>query len=158
MSRSSDSRRCKWLTNIIEVVYFNITVFFKIVCRSKTKQFIKVINCDTLMKICHKDCFWLLFCCCCCCWYSCFCCWCCYCRVWCCNSCCCCCCYFPFCCCSRSVVAAVASDFETDDVDFAVAWYFLKTIANYFVDHDDVVESAVCRLHLTNSVDLAVFL
>ena len=56
------------------------------------------------------------------------------------------------------VVAAVASDFETGDVHFAVAWYFLKTIASYFVDHDDVVESAVSRLHLTNSVDLAVFL
>ena len=56
------------------------------------------------------------------------------------------------------VVAAVASDFENGDGDFAVACYFLEIFADYFGDLDDVVESAVCRLHLTVLVDLAVFL
>ena len=56
------------------------------------------------------------------------------------------------------VVAAVASDFEIDDGDFAVAWYFLEIFADYFGDLDDVVESAVCRLHLRVLVDLVVFL
>ena len=55
------------------------------------------------------------------------------------------------------VVAAVASDFEIDDVDFAVTWYFLEINAGYFVDHDDAVESAVCRLHFTVLVDILVF-
>ena len=55
------------------------------------------------------------------------------------------------------VVAAVASDFEIDDVDFAVTWYFLEINADYFVDHDDAVESAVCRLHFTVLVDILVF-
>ena len=54
------------------------------------------------------------------------------------------------------VVAAVASDFEIDDVDFAVTWYFLEINADYFVDHDDAVESAVCRLHFTVLVDILV--
>ena len=56
------------------------------------------------------------------------------------------------------VVASVASDFKIDDGDFAVAWYFLKYFADYFGDLDDVVESAVFRLHLRVLVDLAVFL
>ena len=56
------------------------------------------------------------------------------------------------------VVAAGASDFENGDRDFAVACYFLEIFADYFGDLDDVVESAVCRLHLTVLVDLAVFL
>ena len=56
------------------------------------------------------------------------------------------------------VVAAVASDFEIDDGDFAVAWYFLEIFADYFGGLDDVVESAVCRLHLKVLADLAVFL
>ena len=56
------------------------------------------------------------------------------------------------------VTAAVASDFENDDGDFAVACYFLEIFAYYFDDLDDVVESAVCRLHLTVFVDLTVFL
>ena len=56
------------------------------------------------------------------------------------------------------VVAAGASDFENGDGDFAVACYFLEIFADYFGDLDDVVESAVCRLHLTVLVDLAVFL
>ena len=56
------------------------------------------------------------------------------------------------------VVAAVASDFEFANGDFTVAWYFLEIFADYFGDLDDIVESAVCRLHLTIPVDLAVFL
>ena len=56
------------------------------------------------------------------------------------------------------VVAAVASDFEFANGDFTVAWYFLEIFADYFGDLDDIVESAVCRLHLTVPVDLAVFL
>ena len=56
------------------------------------------------------------------------------------------------------VVAASASDFENGDGDFAVACYFLEIFADYFGDLDDVVESAVCKLHLTVLVDLAVFL
>ena len=56
------------------------------------------------------------------------------------------------------VVAAVASDFEFANGDFTVAWYFLEIFADYFGDLDDIVESAVCRLHLTFPVDLAVFL
>ena len=56
------------------------------------------------------------------------------------------------------VVAAGVSDFEDGDGDFAVACYFLEIFADYFGDLDDVVESAVCRLHLTVLVDLAVFL
>ena len=56
------------------------------------------------------------------------------------------------------VVAAVASDFEFANGDFSVAWYFLEIFADYFGDLDDIVESAVCRLHLTVPVDLAVFL
>ena len=56
------------------------------------------------------------------------------------------------------VIAASASDFENGDGDFAVAWYFLEIFADYFGDLDDIVESAVCRLHLTVPVDLAVFL
>ena len=56
------------------------------------------------------------------------------------------------------VVTAGASDFENGDGDFAVACYFLEIFADYFGDLDDVVESAVCRLHLTVLVDLAVFL
>ena len=56
------------------------------------------------------------------------------------------------------VVAAVASDFEIDDGDSAVAWYFLEIFADYFGDIDDVVESAVCMLHLKVLVNLAVFL
>ena len=56
------------------------------------------------------------------------------------------------------VVAAGASDSENGDGDFAVACYFLEIFADYFGDLDDVVESAVCRLHLTVLVDLAVFL
>ena len=56
------------------------------------------------------------------------------------------------------VVAAGASDFENGDRHFAVACYFLEIFADYFGDFDDVVESAVCRLHMTVLVDLAVFL
>ena len=56
------------------------------------------------------------------------------------------------------VVAAGASDFEDGNDDFAVACYFLEIFADYFGDLDDVVESAVCRLHLTVLVDLKVFL
>ena len=56
------------------------------------------------------------------------------------------------------VVAASVSDFENGDGDFAVACYFLEIFADYFGDLDDVVESAVCKLHLTVLVDLAVFL
>ena len=56
------------------------------------------------------------------------------------------------------VVAAGASDFENSDGDFAVACYFSEIFADYFGDLDDVVESAVCRLHLTVLVELAVFL
>ena len=56
------------------------------------------------------------------------------------------------------VIAAVASDFEFANGDFTVAWYFLEIFADYFGDLDDIVESAVCRLHLTVPVDLAVFL
>ena len=56
------------------------------------------------------------------------------------------------------VVAASASDFENGDGDFAVACYFLEIFVDYFGDLDDVVESAVCKLHLTVLVDLAVFL
>ena len=56
------------------------------------------------------------------------------------------------------VVAAVASDFEFANGDFTVAWCFLEIFADYFGDLDDIVESAVCRLHLTVPVDLAVFL
>ena len=55
-------------------------------------------------------------------------------------------------------VAGGASDFENGDGDSAVACYFLEIFADYFGDLDDVVESAVCRLHLTVLVDLAVFL
>ena len=36
-----------------------------------------------------------------------------------------------------------------DDGDSAVVLYFLETFAEFFVDLDDVVESAVCRLHLS---------
>ena len=50
-------------------------------------------------------------------------------------------------------VAAVASDFE-----IAVAWYFLEILAEYFGDLDNIVESAVCRLHLRVLVELAVFI
>ena len=39
------------------MVNFNMTLISYIIRRSKTKQFIKVINCDALMKICHKNCF-----------------------------------------------------------------------------------------------------
>ena len=56
------------------------------------------------------------------------------------------------------VVAAVASDFEINDDDFAVACFFLEIFANYFGELDDVVESTVCRLHLRVLVDLGVFL
>ena len=56
------------------------------------------------------------------------------------------------------VVTAGASDFENGDGDFAVACYFLEIFTDYFRDLDDAVESAVCRLHLTVLVDLAVFL
>ena len=56
------------------------------------------------------------------------------------------------------VVAAGASDFEDGNGDFAVACYFLEIFADYFGDLDDAVESAVCRLHLTILVNLAVFL
>ena len=56
------------------------------------------------------------------------------------------------------VVAAVASDFEINDGDFAVACFFLEIFANYFGELDDVVESTVCRLHLRVLVDLGVFL
>ena len=47
------------------------------------------------------------------------------------------------------VVAALASYFEIDDGDSAVVLYFLETFAEFFGDLDDVVESAVCRLHLS---------
>ena len=56
------------------------------------------------------------------------------------------------------VVAAGASNFENGDGDFSVAYYFLEIFADYFGDLDDIVESTVCRLHLTALVDLAVFL
>ena len=57
------------------------------------------------------------------------------------------------------VVAAGASDFENGNGDFAIACYFLEIFADYFGDLDDVVESAVCKLHLTVLIDLAgVFL
>ena len=56
------------------------------------------------------------------------------------------------------VAAAGVSDFENGDGDFAVACYFLEIFADYFGDLDNVVESAVCGLHLTVLVDLAVFL
>ena len=56
------------------------------------------------------------------------------------------------------VVAAGASGFENGDGNFAVVRYFLEIFADYFGDLDDVVESAVCMLHLTVLVDLAVFL
>ena len=56
------------------------------------------------------------------------------------------------------IVAAGASDFEDGDGDFAVACYFLEIFVDYFGGLDDVVESAVCRLHLTVLVDLSVFL
>ena len=56
------------------------------------------------------------------------------------------------------VVAASAYDFKNSDRDFAVAFYFLEIFADFFGDLDDVVESAICRLHLTVLVDLAVFL
>ena len=56
------------------------------------------------------------------------------------------------------VVAAGGSDFENGNGNFAVACYFLELFFDYFGDLDDVVESAVCRLHLTVLVDLAVFL
>ena len=56
------------------------------------------------------------------------------------------------------VVAAVASDFENDGGDFAAACYFLEIFADYFGELDDVVESTVCRLHLTVLVDLAILL
>ena len=55
-------------------------------------------------------------------------------------------------------VAAVASDFEINNGDFAVACFFLDIFANYFGELDDVVESTVCRLHLRVLVDLGVFL
>ena len=56
------------------------------------------------------------------------------------------------------VVAAGASIFENGDGDFSVAYYFLEIFADYFGDLDDIVESTICRLHLTALVDLAVFL
>ena len=56
------------------------------------------------------------------------------------------------------VVAASTSDFENGDGDFAVACHFSEIFADYFGDIDDVVESAVCRLHLTVLIDLAVLL
>ena len=56
------------------------------------------------------------------------------------------------------VAAAGAYDFENGDGDFAVVCYFLEIFADYFGDLDDFVESAVCRLHLTVLVHLAVFL
>ena len=52
------------------------------------------------------------------------------------------------------VVATVPSDFEIDDGDSAVAWYFLEIFVNYFGDLDGVVESAACRLHLRVLFDL----
>ena len=55
------------------------------------------------------------------------------------------------------VVAAGASDFENGDGDFAVACYFLEIFVDYFGDLDNVVEPALCRLHLTVLVDLVVF-
>ena len=55
------------------------------------------------------------------------------------------------------MVSAVASAFEIDDGDSAVAWYFLEIFANHFGDLDDAVESAVCRLHMRVLVDLAGF-
>ena len=55
-------------------------------------------------------------------------------------------------------VAAVASDFEINNGDFAVACFFLEIFANYFGELDDVVESTVCRLQLRVLVDLGVFL
>ena len=48
------------------------------------------------------------------------------------------------------VVAAVASDFEIDDDDYAVSWSFLEIFADYF-GHLDDVESAVCKLHFESS-------
>ena len=42
--------------------------------------------------------------------------------------------------------------------DSGVAWYFLEIFADNFDDLDDVVEFAVCRLHLRFLVDLVVFL
>ena len=56
------------------------------------------------------------------------------------------------------VVATVISDFEIDDVDSAIVWGFLEIFADYFGDIDNIVESAVYRLHLGNLLDLVVFL
>ena len=56
------------------------------------------------------------------------------------------------------VVAAVACNLEIDDGDSAAAWYFLEISADYFGDPNDVIESAVCKLHLRVLFELAVFL
>ena len=56
------------------------------------------------------------------------------------------------------LIAAGASDSESDGANFAVACYFFEFFADYFGDLDDLVEPAVCRLYLTVLVDLAVFL
>ena len=56
------------------------------------------------------------------------------------------------------VIAASASEFKNDNVDVALACYFLEIFADSFGDRDYVVQSAVCRLHLAVLLDPAVFL
>ena len=147
------------------MVHFNIKVVSYIVGRSKTKQFIKVINFGTLTKICNKDFFY---------WWLCsfvvaavvvavvavfvagiavaefdvgasadvavavF--------------------QIVFVVLVLFVVAAFVLGFETHDGDFVIAWEFCKIFADYFGDVDHVIESAVYWLYLGILVDLEVLL
>ena len=145
MSRCIHSCRCKWLINIIEVVQFKMTVASQTVRRSKTKQVIWSSTVTLWWRFVTKTFFYW--------WLYSFFCWCCCCQVWCCKSCWCCCFCFRSCCCrSRSFCSCCCCH------DSGVAWYFLEIFADNFDDLDDVVEFAVCRLHLRFLVDLAVFL
>ena len=56
------------------------------------------------------------------------------------------------------VFPAVGSDWEIDDGDSAVAWYFLEMFDYWIGDLGDFVELAICRLYLRVLVELAGFL
>ena len=73
MSRCSHRCRCKWLINITEVVHFNMAVVSWVVCRSKTKQFIRSSTVRLWWRFVTKIVFdwWLCSSCCCCCYCSC---------------------------------------------------------------------------------------
>ena len=56
------------------------------------------------------------------------------------------------------IFPAVGSDWEIDDGDSAVAWYFLEMFDYWIGDLGDFVELAICRLYLRVLVELAGFL